>query len=91
MNVEKLVKELGINRVGTYSRDGSYVIDLKSADDFGKIYSLLDQNADLDYMDDTSLLNVNNSSLNYRYNNEYQISLMADFNEDQYKIVINEL
>ena len=89
--MEELLKTLGVDKKGTYARDGSYVIDLDSAEDFGKMYSLLDSNEDLDYIDETSLLNVNNSSLNYRYENRYQLSIIADFNQDQYKLVIEEL
>ena len=91
MSIERLVKELGINKIGTYARDGSYTIDLDSADEFGRMYSRLDNNEDLEYLDETSLLNVNNSSLNYRYEDLYQIALIADFNSDQYKIVITEM
>ncbi len=91
MSIEELITKLRINREGTRSRDGSYVIDLNSADDFGRMYSLLDNNDELEYLDTVSLLNVNNSSLNYKYKDLYQIALMADFNEDQYKIVITKL
>ena len=89
--MQEFAELLGIDIGGTYARDGSYVIDLGDANMFGRIYSILDNNEDLEYIETTSLLNVNNSSLNYRYGDEYQISLIADFNQDQYKVVIEEM
>lgn len=91
MSIEQLVKDLKINKAGSYSKDKSYVIDLESSDEFGRMYSILDRNDNLTYMEDYSLLTPDNSSLIYQYNREYQIALIADFKNDTYKIVIQEL
>ena len=40
--MERELKELGIEQVGTYAEDGSYVIDIDTSEEFGKTYSTLD-------------------------------------------------
>ena len=89
--MEKLLKDLGITKAGSYSKDGSYVIDLDNSDEFGKIYSLLENSEDLYYMEENNLLTVSNASMTYRYGEEYQLQLIADFNYDLYKLVVNEI
>ena len=91
MSIEQLIKKLGIDKVGEYSKDNSYVIDLDSSEDFGKMYSILDRNEELEYLEDYSLLTVDNSSLLYNYNDAFQIALISDFNNDSYKIVVSEI
>lgn len=91
MDVEDLLLELGIKKEGNYSSNGSYVIDLDSSEEFGKIYSLLDTNKDLEYEEDSSLLTVDNSSMIYNYDDIYQIVLIADFKNNQYKVTIREI
>ena len=92
MEIESFLKDIAsIDRVGTYSEDGSYVIDFDTSDDFGVMYSKLDKNDELEYMDENSLLTVHNASLLYKYRDELQINLIADFDNDEYKIVVNEL
>lgn len=91
MTIEQLLKDLGINKVGEYSNKNTYVIDLYSSEEFGKMYSLLDQNNDLEYEEESSLLTVDNGSLMYNYNDEFQFVLIADFNHDQYHLTIKEL
>lgn len=89
--MEKLLKDLGITKAGSYSRDGSYVIDLNSSEEFGKIYSLLENSTDLEYMEENNLLTISNASMTYRYGEDYQLQLIADFNNDAYKLVVNEI
>lgn len=55
------------------------------------MYSLLDQNKDLEYEEESSLLTVDNGSLMYNYNDEFQIVLIADFKNDQYHMTVKEL
>ena len=91
MSITGALKKLKINERGTYSRDGSYVIDLEdSSDAFGKVYSTLDKNPDVDYMENNSLLTIDNASMYYRYDN-YQINIIADFKNNHYKVVVTEV
>lgn len=89
--MEKLLKELGITKIGEYSEDGSYIIDLDNSDEWGSISSLLDNNSKLDYREDSSVLNIDNSIEEYRYQNTYQLQLTADLNNNIYKLVISEI
>ena len=91
MNIEDLLLVLGIKKEGNYSSNGSYIIDLDSSEEFGKIYSTLDSNEDLQYEEDSSLLTVDNGSMIYNYDDLYQIVLLADFKNNQYKITIREI
>ena len=89
--MESIIKDLGINKPGTYSKDNTYVIDLEDSEEFGKIYSTLDSNDELDYLDDSSLLTIHNSNIIYNYNDEIQINLIADFDHDSYRVVVQEI
>lgn len=89
--MEEILRELGINLDGTYDSEGGYVIDLNSSSDFGKIYSKLDKNEDLNFLESNSILTVDNASLVYRYEDEVEITLLGDFNNDKYQLVANKL
>ena len=91
MSITDILNELKINLKGTYSRDGSYVIDLEdSSDAFGKVYSILDKNPEVDYMESNSLLTVDNASMYYKYKG-FQINIIADFRNNHYKGVVSEV
>ena len=91
MSITDILNELKINLKGTYSRDGSYVIDLEdSSDAFGKVYSILDKNLEVDYMESNSLLTVDNASMYYKYK-RFQINIIADFRNNHYKVVVSEV
>lgn len=89
--MEKFLRSIGINKVGTYGKNDSYVVDLNDSDEFGKVFSTLDNNEELEYMDENNLLTVSNATMIYRYKDQYQVQLIADFNNDAYKLVVNEL
>ena len=91
MSITDILNELKINLKGTYSRDGSYVIDLEdSSDAFGKVYSTLDKNPEVDSMESNSLLTVDNASMYYKYKG-FQINIIADFRNNHYKVVVSEV
>lgn len=82
-----ILKELGIDNYGTTSSNGMYVVDFESSDEFGKAFSKLDRNDDVEYLSDISSLNVSTSNLAYNYK-DHRINLIADFDNDTYKLVI---
>ena len=91
MSITDILNELKINLKGTYLRDGSYVIDLEdSSDAFGKVYSTLDKNPEVDSMESNSLLTVDNASMYYKYKG-FQINIIADFRNNHYKVVVSEV
>ena len=89
-DIKTILSELGINHEATKSKDGTYVIDVEDMDEFGKYYSLLDRNDEVEELDETSLMTIHNISLNYLYKN-YQFSLISDNDQDSYKLVITLL
>lgn len=91
MPIKDILKELKITQIGNFARDGSYVIDLEDdVDAFGKVYSTLDKNPDVEYMENNSLLTVDNASMYYKYD-KYQVNIIADFKNNHYKVVIAEV
>ena len=91
MSLETDLKNIGINEVGEYSKNGSYVIDLKDDADFGRMYSLLDTSYNVEQEDDSVLLTRHNAQLIYTYDNKYQLVLKADFDNNLYSLVCNDL
>ena len=61
--MDEILRELGIDLDGTYDSEGGYVVDLNSSASFGKVYSKLDKNEDLNFLESNSLLTTDNASL----------------------------
>ena len=89
MNVKDVLRKIGIVFDGEYSKDGSYVIDLFDSNQYGKVFSLLDKNPDVEDLEDSSTLTLNNANISYLYD-DYQLNLIADFDQDLYKLVVTE-
>lgn len=87
--MEKLLKELNIFLDGSYSKDGSYVADIYDSDEFGRVYSSLESNSKVEELYDNSLLNTHSANVSYLYD-DYQLTLVADFDENLYKLVVTE-
>ena len=86
--MEELLKSIGITAKGEYTKNGSYVVDIKDYDEYGKYYSLLDK-SDLEEVQDTAQITLHTTNVTYA-NDDYQIVLQADLDEDLYKIVVTE-
>ena len=92
MTVEQLLRELNIHITGSYTNKDTYVIDLEDSNEYGRIYSLLERSDLLELINDTSFLNSENGSMEYRYEDEegtiIQLSLIANWDNDEYKLVV---
>lgn len=88
--MKDLLKQLGINLVGYYTDDGSYVIDIDDSNKWGVIYSKLDNSDLVDLQEESSLLTSDEASQIY-LGDEYQLALIADFENELYKLVVSEL
>ena len=86
-----LLNDIGIELPGEEGRNGSYIIDIGSDVEWGKIYTLLENNENIEQADENNLLTTHNASLIYRYNNEYLFNLKADFDHNLYSLVCSEL
>ena len=89
--IKDILSNLGINREGSYSGDDTYKKKKKNSNDYGAISSLLDSSKDIEQIDETSYLTAENGNLDYRYNDDYMISLIADFDNDYYKLVVTKM
>lgn len=86
--MEELLKSIGIETKGEYTKNGSYVVDIKDYDEYGKYYSLLEK-SELEEVQDTSQITLHTTNVTYA-NDDYQVVLQADLDEDLYKIVVTE-
>jgi hypothetical protein len=90
MFLEKFLTEIGISQVGHYTKSNSYVIDIEDSDEYGKIYSSLDKCEELVEDEDSSTITVHTSNIVFESDN-FQFILMADLDQDTYKLVCKEI
>ena len=89
MYLKKFLEQLGITQVGHYTKSNSYIIDIEDSNEYGKIYSLLDKSDEVEEDDDSSTITIHNSNIVFE-SEEYQFTLIADFDQDTYKLVCKE-
>ena len=91
-NIQYILKELGIPYTGNYGKNDSYVIELMDDKEWGKVYSILESNDDVEEQEDSTLLTVHNANLIYEYQEKWQFVLSADFdNDDSYRLTVKEI
>ena len=88
--IKDTLKKRGIMREGNKTSNGSYVIDLEDSNDFGRFYSLLDKNDDVEELGDNTINNTHTISLIYMYEGLH-INLTADFDSDEYRVVVKDI
>ncbi len=88
--MEEFLSEIGIHEKGSLNSDGNYVIDFESSEDFSKAFTKLDRYEDLDETEDSSIVNSSVSNIIYT-NDNYIITLSADFDNDKYSLVMQEI
>ena len=92
MDIKNYLNSIGINRDGYYSQNGSYVITLIDSNDYGKIFSTLENSDDLDIMKENQVVTEQGSSLMYESLSEnFILNLLADFDNNVYQLVITEV
>lgn len=90
MYLEKFLEKIGISQTGHYTKSNSYIIDIEDSDEYGKIYSSLDKCDELVEDEDSSTITVHTSNIVFE-SDEYQFVLIADFDQDTYKLVCKEI
>lgn len=90
MYMEKFLKNLGIDQVGHYNNKNNYIIDIDDSNTYGKIYSRLDKNELLEENEDSSTITMHNSHIVFE-SDKYQFTLIADFEQDTYKLICKEI
>lgn len=92
MDVKNFLDQIGIHYQGTESRENTYVIDLLDSDDYGRVYSILENCDELEIMYDNQVITEQGSSLMYEADTEpYILNLIADFDEDKYQLIVNKI
>lgn len=87
--MEELLKEIGIDKPIS-TQDGKAVVDIDDERDYGRIYTLLDRSDLVEEDEESSMITMDSSSIQYD-NDDYVLTLIADFNLDEYKLVIKEV
>ena len=87
--MEELLKEIGIDKLISI-QDGKAVVDIDDERDYGRIYTLLDRSDLVEEDEESSMITMDSSSIQYD-NDDYILTLIADFNLDEYKLVIKEV
>ena len=89
MTINKLLDELNIDIPGYYDGD-KYIIDLETSDEYLSAYSRVDNYANSHLIDDNNLISEDTNKLVYEVD-EYEVTLLANFNDNKYQIIIEEL
>lgn len=87
--MEELLKEIGIDKPISI-QSGKAVVDIDDERDYGRIYTLLDRSDLVEEDEESSMITMDSSSIQYD-NDDYILTLIADFNLDEYKLVIKEV
>ena len=88
--MKNLLKEIGITDVGYFSNDGNYIIDFEDSDQFNKAFGKLQKSDLVEENEDSSVINLNVSNVLY-ISDGFSLNLIADFEQDVYKLVVTEL
>lgn len=91
MEIRELLDSLGIDREGAPGDNGTYTVDITDSNEFGRFNSILDKSDLLEEVIESSYLTAENANLDYKFEDRYLLSLIADFDEDTYKLVIIEM
>lgn len=88
--MKELLKNIGINKEGQMSSNNNYVIDFSSVEEYNRAFSKLDKSDIVTENEDASVINVSVSNIMYS-NEDFSLNLIADFDNDSYKLVVTEL
>ena len=88
--MKSFLNKLGITQVGYFTEDDNYVIDLENSDEFNNVYGKLDKSNLVEENEDASVVNLDVTNIIYFCDN-FAINLIADFTQDEYKIVVTEV
>lgn len=87
--MDDLLKQIGITKTGNVSDDGCYVIDFDDYDDWSRAQSKLERTELVEEAADTSNIGEDFQSLQY-VNDEYTITMNADFDANEYQLIVRE-
>lgn len=86
MDEKEFLKSIGITGSGNYDSNRNYVIELVDSNDIGRMYSKLDANKDVVEDNSRSKISYNSSQIVF-INDNFEITLISDFDSDDYKLI----
>ena len=87
--MNELLKQIGIDAEPVKGENSSYNIDIKDSNEYGRYFSKLDKSDLVEEEQDASSVNFENSSIQFT-NDNYTLTLLADFENDTYSLNIRE-
>jgi len=90
MELKELLRELHIDKEPIENENGSYTIDLDNSNEFARYYSKLDKAEFLEEDEEASQVTANTRSIQF-VNDEYTITLIGNFDTDEYKMIIRKM
>lgn len=88
--MKDLLNKIGITETGYHSGNDNYIIDFENSDQFNKAFSRLEKCDEVEENEDSSVINLNVTNVLYRAKG-YSLNLIADFDQDIYKLVVTQL
>ena len=86
MDEKEFLKSIGITASGTYDSHANYVIELADSNDIGRMYSKLDANKDVVEDNSRSKMSYTSSQVVF-INDDFDVTLISDFDSDDYKLI----
>lgn len=87
--MQEFLKQLGIDLELNRTDDGDYSANISDSNEYGRIFSKLDKSNLIEEEQECSTVTFENSNIQY-VNDEYTITLIADFENDTYSLHIRE-
>lgn len=87
-NIKDFLNSIGIYKEGNF-KNNQYIIDILDSNEFGKYYSILSRSDLVNEDTETSTVNVENSNIRFNSDN-FDLTLIADFNNSIYKLSVEE-
>lgn len=88
--MKDILKKIGITEAGYFSEDDNYIIDFENSNQFNKAFSRLEKSDLVEENEDSSVIDLNVSNVLY-VNDDYSFNLIAEFEQDVYRLVVSEL
>lgn len=89
MDINELLQELNINKEYEKIDNRTYSITIDNSNEFGKIFTKLDNSNIIESLEDSQLVTNEGTSLIYE-NEEYLLTLQANFENDIYNLIITD-
>lgn len=89
-DMKELLNKIGITEAGHFEKDGSYVIDFETDEQYNKAFSRLDRSNLLEENPDGGTVSLSASVIVYEAD-EFMLQLVSNFDKDEYKLIVKEV